>query len=247
QISKHSLKNVVIRNEIPQLEETGFKSDLGQAIDCSKQILELEGTKESARDALLARELHKALSDIPMRVLTDPFLWHWMTTIVFKEYVLERWVPSSTDDLESWLESNSGSGRFLGRNSNAGFARNAIARLFWGAELTQEEGNYDLTTIVFSDADLHQSIFERNLGLESRLVRICIRKMQDVEGFGESAKKKGLHKEKLQREAFKIMKMLMQTTVIEAYSPEMLENFVQKCMDKSVEILLRDKAIEKDV
>ena len=54
-------------------------------------------------------------------------------------------------------------------------------------ELTNRDGDYDLTSIVLSNADLHTSLFERQLGMEPRLLKICIEKMSNLEGFGDRA------------------------------------------------------------
>ena len=87
---------------------------------------------------------------------------------------------------------------------------------------------------------MHTSLFERQLGMEPRLLKICIEKMSNLEGFGDRAVKENLTGERLHREAIKILRIKMRTTVIEVYSHEMLEQLVQECNESAVNLVLGD-------
>lgn len=238
-ISKHSLKEIVIDEKIPELVETDYELDFADVMQFVDGMKSENLMPKTEMDANFAPLLHMSLATLPKRVLSDPHFWHWMTTVQLREFVLARWAPSDSD-LPSWLESAGGISRFLGSNSHKGFARNAIARLFWAAELTNIDGDYDLTSIVLSNADLHTSLFERQLGMEPRLLKICIEKMSNLEGFGDRAVKENLTGERLHREAIKILRIKMRTTVIEVYSHEMLEQLVQECNESAVNLVLGD-------
>ena len=236
-IGKDGLKKVILKSEVPATVEIGYERDLENVIDLANNLVTSPDLKKSEKEAQVAPQLHQCLESLPQRQLTDPHLWHWMATTVFKEFVIHRWKPNDAD-LETWLESTSGRGRFLGSNTNMGFRNNAIARLFWTAEFTYENGSYDLTTKALLDTDLHQNLFARNAGLEPRLARICIAKMSEIEGFNDRAKKLGLKRIDLHREALKIIRVQMQTTVLEAYNNEMLQRFVDECMDLAIDVVL---------
>ena len=238
-INKEELKRIILEEKIPATIDLGVERDLENIIEESKSLITMNDLSKPQKEAKLAVSLHKSLENLSQRVITDPHLWHWLSTTVLKEFVIHRWKPSDLD-IESWLESISGRGRFLGSNTNMGFRNNGIARLFWTAEATRENGNYDLTAKALIDTDLHQNLFGRNASLEPRLARICISKMSHLEGFSDQATTLGLKRIDLHREALKVIRFQMQTTVIEAYSQEKLESFVDECMNLAIDIVSAD-------
>jgi hypothetical protein len=160
------------------------------------------------KDAKLAPVLHEALEGVPRRHLTDCLFWHWMTTSPLKEFVVHRWPPK---DGRYQVD------RYLGKNTLAGVNGNALARLYWTAEATHEDDSYELTEMVLTNADLHVQIFDSLFGLEDRLVKTCIRLLNDV---GEA----------VHRKALLLLRVQIRNTVIEALDGEQLETLVSNCL-----------------
>ncbi len=225
QLSKDSLKDVIIKDDVPKIEETGYQANLEDVTDYASEIIELQNTGglkgKSEMDAKLAPGVYAALKHLNRRTLTDPFMWHWLTTTLFKDYVTARWWDQK-GDFDSWLETGGAAEHFLGSNSNVGFSRNAIARLFWASEKTCVDNSFELTEKVLMDTDLYSGLFERDLGMESRLVRLCIEKMEDIT-------------EGQKRESLKVIRMRMGSTPVEAFNDALLENFVEEAIGRAIQ------------
>ena len=223
QLAKDSLKDVIIKGNIPEIEEIGYQANLEDVTDYASEIIGLQnsgglkGTPEM--DAKLAPRVYEALKHLNRRTLTDPFMWHWLTTTLFKDYVIARWWDHK-GEFDSWLETGGATEHFLGSNSNAGFARNAVARVFWTAEMTLVGSSYDLTEKILSVPDLHAGIFERDLGLEPRLAKICIDKMHHL-------------KESHRRAAVRYLRIQMTAIPFEAINNSKLEHFVNDVIKKT--------------
>jgi len=172
-----------------------------------------EDPKSTVRDAELAVLLHRALQDCDRRTLTDARLWSWLTTVPCRDYVMNRWTPECRED-PSRAAASSVHQRFCGAGSITGTARNALARLFWVAEGTVEDGDYALTEQVFGNSDLLVGVFERRLGLEPRLSRACVR---HLDGVGED----------LHRLVLKIINYSLSTIVVEALDDDEVDLLVQ--------------------
>lgn len=107
------------------------------------------GRTGSAMDRDLAPSLHRALP-LSRRIAADTAVWHYLTAAVFPWFVRHRWRRSRGDVTKE---------RMLGSTK-----RNALARLWWGAELTAQDGdNYDLTRILLAPGG-GQDLFEQLLG-----------------------------------------------------------------------------------
>ncbi len=143
-------------------------------------------------------------------------LWHWLTTQVCSDYVIARWEPKCRDD-PSLAAKKSVHDRFCGTGSCGGVARNALSRLYWIADSTVVDGDYSLTAKIFSQSDLLVGIFERQLGLETRLARSCIRQLSDL---GEP----------VHRPVLRILNYTLSTVVVEALSDQEVDELVDECL-----------------
>lgn len=183
-----------------------------------------------ARDAELARLIHLALSGLTRRELTDPRMWQWLTTVPFRQYVIARWAPECRSAPAVAGKSNVHQ-RFCGAGSIAGVARNALGRLFWVAEATSTNGDYELTRRAFENADLLVGVFERRLGLEPRLARACIEKLDEA---GEA----------IHRAALRILNYSLSTVVVEALSDPEVEALVKDSLEIAKGIVGNGQAID---
>ena len=183
-----------------------------------------------ARDAELARLIHLALSGLTRRELTDPRLWQWLTTVPFRQYVIARWAPECRSD-PAVAGKSSIHQRFCGAGSIAGVARNALGRLFWVAEATSTNDDYELTRRAFENADLLVGVFERRLGLEPRLARACIEKLDEA---GEA----------IHRAALRILNYSLSTVVVEALSDPEVDALVKDSLEIAKGIVGNGQAID---
>ncbi len=134
----------------------------------------------AATDAQLAPVIHRALQTVPRRTLLDMRFWQWLTAEQFAEYVLRRWAPGFDVDLDVSLTPGQ-QARFLGSSSLVGMSRNALARLFWCADvLVDRHGNYELAGRMLSNQDLFAGVFERRFGLVPTVARVCAISLPDL-------------------------------------------------------------------
>jgi hypothetical protein len=166
-------------------------------------------SRMTEKDAKLAPVLHEALKGVPRRHLTDRLFWHWMTTSPLKKFVDHRWPKNDAGNYPA--------DRYLGTQTLNGVNRNGLARLYWTAEATVEDDSYELTEMVLSNADLHLQIFDSSFCLDDRLVKICIRSLNDVG-------------EEVHRRALLLLRIQIRATVIEALDGEQLEVLVSRCL-----------------
>ena len=233
-VRNEELTQIILTNSIPETVETAYEVDLEAVI---------EFAKEHPDDGALAEKIHNCLRYFPVSLLTDQCFWHWMTIVAFREYVLNRW--GAEEDLRKWLGTPNGTKRFLGGNSIRGWNENAISRLFWTAEFTVlGEDDYHLTKVILDDTDLHKGLFDRDMGLDSKLLIECVRKFS-VSNFADAAKETGFSRRLIYREAFKILSARVQTTIYEAYSPSMIADLVEDSKQKAVTVLIRKEEMKK--
>ena len=215
--------------------QTGFESENidSQPVDLSRFQSKIEelgrgggGTFDTSTDAQLAQEIHAALNGLPRRVLTDPLMWQWLTLEVFPNYVRSRWFGDyelrqlrETDGAGKALIPDSAVKRFLGNASMVGVSRNALARLFWGAEAAwfQASGKdrYAEVDIVFASSDLFVGVFERVLGLREDTSLELIREI-------------GALDQNVRRSILINLNLVLSTTCLEAMSLEDFEHLVHQ-------------------
>lgn len=98
-------------------------------------------------DARAAEPIREYL-DISRRDAARDGLWHWLAVANFPEFVYHR-----------WRESGNVEEKFLAAGTD--IYSNAIHRLWWGAELTRENGNYDRTEEMFEQGELANDVLDR--------------------------------------------------------------------------------------
>jgi len=202
------------KDQPPAGEGLGVKIDLTEFIDLS------ESTKHNGQirprdDAPLAVALHKALRDIPARVLLDMQFWHWLCLGPLRPYVLARWC----DGLEPKSASTLGPAplrHFIGSSSMVGFARNAATRLYWIADVSfSERSDYSAVPTLFGNTDLMSGIFERKLGLDRRAALHFSERLAP-------------EKEKIRREVLRDLNLVLTTTALEFLSVDDLKELVEQ-------------------
>jgi hypothetical protein len=192
----------------PPTSPTGIDKPLEHVVEKAAEIVD-QVPRDTDRDAKLAPILYEALKDTPRRILTSQLFWHWMTTSPLRDFVNHRWTP----DVEGMHKPE----RYLGTPTLNGVNRNGLARLYWTADATVEDGSYDLTEKVLTNADLHLGIFDRLLCLDNRLVKTCIRLLDDV---GQD----------VHRKALLLLRIRLRTTVVEALDDTQVEALMAECL-----------------
>jgi hypothetical protein len=96
-------------------------------------------------DAWLAPRVHAALR-LTRREAADRRVWAWLAVVSFPKYVRWRFPGDG--------ENGTAVKRFFGRQRD-----HAIARLWWGAELTRNGSDYSPTTAAFKNQDVPNTWF----------------------------------------------------------------------------------------
>lgn len=121
---------------------------LDAAVD---EALERHARHDPGLDATLAPALHRALP-LSRREAADDGVWRYLTVIHRPDLVRHRW------ENRSWATMRT---RFWRPGTRPD--SNAIARLWWIAELTREGEDYSLTTAVLARQPLATALFVRDL------------------------------------------------------------------------------------
>jgi hypothetical protein len=100
---------------------------------------------DTALDAEVAPKIHE-IFDLTRREAADPQVWNYLSLKFCPEFVRHRWTSHSED-------------RFIADRT---LAENAFSRMWWVAELTKKDGNYDLTKVALSKQEIAQSIITDN-------------------------------------------------------------------------------------
>ena len=167
--------------------------------------IESQSKRVAAWDGELAPVLHQAMSTLPRRLLLDMALWNWLAITEFRDWVLRRWfggdVPEEGGLKPSQVE------RFIGRPTLHGFARHAVARLYWGADAlyvtNTGDGGYEHFKTVFAHQDFQLNLFERKFSLYKPVPAVCAVALKSLG-------------EKERRETLKRLNYLASTIALEA-------------------------------
>ncbi len=106
---------------------------------------------DPAIDRLAAPAIHRALP-LTRREAADPAIWRFLAVVHRPDFVRHRW------ENRSWATMRA---RFWRPGTRPD--SNAIARLWWIAELTREGDDYDLTERVLARQPLATNLFSREL------------------------------------------------------------------------------------
>jgi hypothetical protein len=150
-------------------------------------------------DSSMAIAVHDGLALTP-REATDRNLWWWLSMRRYPLIVRKRWQSSASDGTETVTRE-----RMLGPTN-----RNAFARLWWGAEMTQstrDPGAY--TRLMFKNQDLFEAIIGRSLGRNPEALEIILDELSGIAG-------------KDAREIVRDLRFLLSTLVLEAMSADAL-------------------------
>jgi hypothetical protein len=122
---------------------------------------------DTAIDAELAYRLHRALK-LTRREAADPALWRFLTVVARPDFVRHRW------ENRSWATMRT---RFLRPGTRPD--SNALARLWWIAELTRTDSDYALTGRVLKSQSLANAIFVRSLSFYRPAVVALVDTLED--------------------------------------------------------------------
>lgn len=124
----------------------------------------------AADDAENAIKLHSCFAGMTREQGTNTRLWTYLTHVTFRNYCLARWPTVDKDKLSDFIDQ-----RYF-YSSSKRLAHNAIARLWWAAELTYapwksneelrdlySDDPYAFTKVLFAKQDIHTSLVERGL------------------------------------------------------------------------------------
>lgn len=179
--------------------------DLEPFITASDGMRSAGGTLLAGTDAALAPKLHEVLRPLGRRQLLDAGLWQWLCLEPLRDYVLARWCGGVSQDQLPNLKTSKLQ-RFVGSPTMVGMSRNAVARLFWGAEAAYATtGSYEDCALVFGSADLYVGVFEREMGLHPEAAMAIIRRLAD-------------EPEERRRQALRRLNFVLSTTALEALS-----------------------------
>ncbi|WP_229783155.1 DUF6339 family protein [Haloarcula pellucida] len=141
---------------------SGVKADLASLNAAVEVVVEEHGQFDTAMDGALAADVHQYL-DVSRRVAGDPGLWHWLAVVRYPHFVRQRWEYTSEEAMRE---------KFLGAGSD--LYSNAIHRLWWIAELTEDDGDYSLTHEVFGNQTMVNKVFDRWFArYQPAVVAIC--------------------------------------------------------------------------
>ncbi len=107
-------------------------TDLVSSLISHAVELKISGTE---LDAWLAPRLHSVLR-IPRFLAADQRFWSWVAIELCRPYVQARWAGSEADAVSAW--------RYTGP-----LLRNAVSRLWWGADMTRNGPSYDYVAPLF--------------------------------------------------------------------------------------------------
>jgi len=109
------------------------------------------GERSLEGDAWLAPRLHNLLR-LERRQASNQGFWRWMALEVMPEYVKHRWAKNGAVDAYRYL----GTGYFL--------RRNAVSRLWWGAEVMRNGSDYAEVEHAFKSSGVEQYALDLRFG-----------------------------------------------------------------------------------
>lgn len=126
-----------IDDELLDVDVELVRSLVDHAVD--EVLPHFDEDPRSELDSWLAPRLHYAVR-LPRRIASDRGFWAWMNIDVGRRYVHERWgrlKQSADETVSTW--------HFTGKNK----LRNALSRLWWGAEIARNGPSYEYSEAAF--------------------------------------------------------------------------------------------------
>jgi len=137
----------------------GFDNTIDEVIDGTEQ-------HTAKIDRIAAPEVHRTLP-LTRRQAADEGIWHYLTVIHRPDFVRHRWEYNSRRYMEK---------RFFGCGE---WDTNTLYRLWWAAELTEQDGDYSLTREIFTQQSLVRAIFDRDLCMYQPAVHSCVESLHE--------------------------------------------------------------------
>jgi hypothetical protein len=133
-----------VRDYVQRFDRTVDVGPLAKVIEAVRERPEFRENRQ-ASDAWMAPRAHAALR-LTRREAADRRVWTWLAVVAFPQYV--RWRFPGEGEKGTPIK------RFFGRQRD-----HAIARLWWGAELTRNGGDYGPTIAAFKMQDVPNTWF----------------------------------------------------------------------------------------
>lgn len=125
----------------------GVKKDVDGLREVLSDITDEYGEYDHEIDAAAAEPVREYL-DFSRHIAADAGLWHWLTVSELHEFVYYRWKESGNIE-EKFLK------------AGTDIYSNAVHRLWWGAELTCDSGDYTRTETLFKQGELANDVLDR--------------------------------------------------------------------------------------
>jgi hypothetical protein len=125
---------------------------------------------DAALDSWLAARLHRALP-LTRREAAEIGVWRWLAAVARPDFVRHRW------ENVAWAQTRS---RFVRPGTRPD--SNALARLWWIAELCREGDDYALAERVLRRQTLANAIFIRSLSFYRPAIAACAEVLEEAQG-----------------------------------------------------------------
>lgn len=181
--------------------------DLGDFNDTVDEYINEYEEFDPDMDGEMAVDLHRALP-LTRRVAGDLGVWSYLTAVERPDFVRHRWKPNNG------LISRE---RFLNP-----IKRNAFSRLWWSAEMTVDDGDYEMTRELWSQED-GQDLFEASFGRNFSSFRPALHAFFRVVG-GEDRE--------VVREVAKKQSQMLTTVILETLSREDAAMLLEQLLDR---------------
>lgn len=185
--------------------------DLGGVDELIASTMAAHAAGDTAMDRAIAIPLHRALR-LPRRLAADRRIWAWLGTMRYADFVAHRWPKGATSGVRA-------AERFTGDR-----VRQAIARLWWAAELTwSPQTGYALTEEMMSLGgfqDLYEAMAGRAFCGYPPAVRAFIKAV-------------GGKPERTIRQVARELSYVLTTMVLETMSEEAITELLAELVDLS--------------
>lgn len=206
-----------------------FKINLGSLQRLQEEALERFGPNDSECDTWLAPRLHNALR-LSRRNARNQGFWRWMALVVMDRYVRHRWSDGGVVKAYRYL----GGSNFL--------RRNAVSRLWWGAEAMRNGADYREVDSIFRSSGLEQYVLDLRFG-HLRASALALARV----GLGRSGVRP-LSFDEL-KDLSKRANLLLSATALESLAPPARDEIGETDTgwleeDPNVEILVQKKTVD---
>jgi len=192
-----------------QIEDTGHNFDDVGIRELLNDVMDKYSPGDTKIDKAVCVKLH-GLLPISRKIAADKGMWTWLASVFAPGFVCHRWKPYKGKKYTA--------ARFLGDP-----VRNALARLWWAAELTVDENkDYSITEQLLSMTtfqDCYEALFGRSFSRHRAALRTFIEVMQEE------------HQDTI-REASRRFNFLLSTLVLEVLDENDIRHEVKLIIDE---------------